>query len=1066
MLLPRTLVLIVVLELGSSSGATATTLTNTPNLTPTSTPWPTLTPTQTLNRGFEGFALELDQDDKIMLGPGQSVVLEKKHPFTVEFWLLARRSVSPQPILGIPGLLFFDLPQTFTLVGEGSTTVLGKDNGGPERIEKNRWYHIALVRDTDEARLLIDGIKIDAQPFVDPLHQSEGQLFVGGLDVSYSSQFVIDELRIWREARTHDEIVAASRTSLATDSPGLEALFSFDEGVGEKAKDLRTDDTYLSWNSTDPQIRDSSYVDQMGGSLFFKGSAGAFGIPQAVDQIPVDSTRGLTIEFWIRPEQIEGNTLSFLSISSPDNSSMNLTYKDGKFLEWSGPQGTYRAFDYPKLEDTKRNQWSHVALVYGKNIIVPYVNGQRSAAGWYEDFGLTDYFHLCNSNERAFRGAVDEFRIWTTMRTQSEIRENMGNELTGSESGLLHYWKFNEARGQAVLDSASGALDIIWGQYPTVRGTNPLWVLSESPGDRVKATKSYTHLGKTAPIGDTSIRMGRFSSPLDHELHSLGRDVLAQTLNQTQRIVTGAGASNELDKGPAPPRTIYVAPDGSGSGTSWDDSISSIRLALLSAGPGDEIWIAAGVYRGSIHPGTGVALFGGFVGGETSFDERDWRVNHSVIDGDVSGQAAILGSEGCIIDGFYIQNGVSVDAGGILFDGSSGVVRNCIIQDCQAVLAFDLYHYVSCDKEFVCIHCPPCYTVQERFPKQGEGGGIRLLNSSTIVENCVFQRNIANYRGGGAYIGAEETSAGPSEHRPLFIDCVFNENGPPDRWLQWKRTGGGAAIVNSGVDFIRCRFSGNHAEEGEAVHLIDSSARFENCVFDNNSFLDGGAVRLKNSGAEIVHCSFSGNEYHTIDGDNLSFVSIVNSILVPAGVNVPARASYTIGGVAISGVGNFNVDPLFQDAASGDFRLSENSPAIDAATGSIVAEDFFGTQRGVDIPGAGDETGFVNDIGAFEYPFGGHLTPTTTLTPAISYTPSPTPTMTRTPTRTPRATTTPTVSRTRTPSATPTPTLALDFVQDGVINGKDLLMLLKTNREAKLDTIEQTVFQFCTRWGP
>ncbi len=51
-----------------------------------------------------------------------------------------------------------------------------------------------------------------------------------------------------------------------------------------------------------------------------------------------------------------------------------------------------------------------------------------------------------------FKGQMDEVRIWNVARTQAEIQADMNRELSGTESGLVGYWKFNEGSGNTVYD--------------------------------------------------------------------------------------------------------------------------------------------------------------------------------------------------------------------------------------------------------------------------------------------------------------------------------------------------------------------------------------------------------------------------------------------------------------------------------------------------------------------------------------------------------------------------------------------------------------------------------------
>jgi hypothetical protein len=79
-------------------------------------------------------------------------------------------------------------------------------------------------------------------------------------------------------------------------------------------------------------------------------------------------------------------------------------------------------------------------------------------------------------DSRYFKGSMDEVRIWSVVRTQSELIATMHQRLMGNEPGLVAYWRFDEAGGGAFLDSSQNPLN----SAAVIVGTGS-WAPSDAP---------------------------------------------------------------------------------------------------------------------------------------------------------------------------------------------------------------------------------------------------------------------------------------------------------------------------------------------------------------------------------------------------------------------------------------------------------------------------------------------------------------------------------------------------------------------------------------------------------
>ena len=299
--------------------------------------------------------------------------------------------------------------------------------------------------------------------------------------------------------------------------------------------------------------------------------------------------------------------------------------------------------------------------------------------------------------------------------------------------------------------------------------------------------------------------------------------------------------------------TIYVDADASpgGDGTSWATAYKYLQDALNKPPTGgDEIWVAGGVYKpdedegGNVTPGdrtatfqliNGVALYGGFAGGESSLDERNWRTNETILSGDLNGDDVGFSNNGensyqvvtgsgtnstAVLDGFTVTAGNAnggwegpTNAGGGMFNESgSPTVRNC--------------------------------TFSGNSASSLAGGGMANWGSSPTVTNCTFSGNSAS--GGGGMYNRDNSN-------PTIINCTFSGNSAGSN-------GGGMLNGVSSPTVTNCTFSGNSAYVGGGMYNDEydgygSNPTLTNCILWGNTALSGAEIYCE--GASFATVSYS-----------------------------------------------------------------------------------------------------------------------------------------------------------------------------------------------------------------
>ena len=278
----------------------------------------------------------------------------------------------------------------------------------------------------------------------------------------------------------------------------------------------------------------------------------------------------------------------------------------------------------------------------------------------------------------------------------------------------------------------------------------------------------------------------------------------------------------------------------------------------------------------------------------------------------------------------YCTSGSLMWGAGVYVNGTDCVVTNCTVEKCFA------------DRNYGSIR----------------GIGIQL-KGGTVVDSEILdnERERSEFYGGGVYICAKDS---------YLIRCLIKGNGSRGKGVNTNNTLGMGVYMDSEGVIDSCRIIGNDIQ---GVWL--SKGVMKNClVTGHKSTAVNYTAGVQMSGtAKMYNCTIWGNEAaNAFAGLQMTGGTAVNNIIWNNGMIANASAS---GGTfntnvvdaasavaTATAVGNINSDPWMTDPENGDFTLTFESPALDAAAPlEEVATDL----RGVARP-----QGVAPDIGAFE----------------------------------------------------------------------------------------------------
>jgi hypothetical protein len=238
---------------------------------------------------------------------------------------------------------------------------------------------------------------------------------------------------------------------------------------------------------------------------------------QSLNNVGISGNSNRTIEARINISSFETDGTGILYWGGTGNNQLSL------FAVSSTGKLGYAAFNHDFYGNTSLNlnQWYHVAMVFDGSTVNFYINGVLDASIASGTFATLDgqlnlgRYTLSTGWGDGFKPmSMDEVRIWNRALCQGEIQNSMNCELTGSQTGLRTYYKFNHGLVGAnnaaftTLSDFSGNLNNGSLNNFALNGNSSNWITGNVSGNCsafVPPTASITAGGPTTFCSGNSV---------------------------------------------------------------------------------------------------------------------------------------------------------------------------------------------------------------------------------------------------------------------------------------------------------------------------------------------------------------------------------------------------------------------------------------------------------------------------------------------------------------------------------------------------------------------------------
>lgn len=268
-----------------------------------------------------------------------------------------------------------------------------------------------------------------------------------------ASSGVFYNYRVTGETTCNDAIVYTNEIV----DLGFRQPFGIANGHTEYSGGNAVEDVVINFERTDGA--------QIGNSLKFDGA----GDYVAIDNFYYEGSdyEEMTLETWFKTSNSDDQIIAAFDGSDYWRLEINGTSADaGKIGVLISNSAQMKMQSTVRVDD---GEWHHVAVVFDNGTLSMYLDGEFNVSSeiGISTFGSTnkrygflgigseaDVFNGATGPAYSFDGNLDEFRLWSVVRTEDQIKNNYDRLISNEQVGLEVYYRFDEGVGSEVYDVA------------------------------------------------------------------------------------------------------------------------------------------------------------------------------------------------------------------------------------------------------------------------------------------------------------------------------------------------------------------------------------------------------------------------------------------------------------------------------------------------------------------------------------------------------------------------------------------------------------------------------------